>query len=337
MSDANLNPAPAPPSWQQLQFRWGALPGWGLSLAVHCLFLLLLGSSMQSCGRSVTGDGQGDFRQVGLVSAADALDDASAEPSAQDDTQESSTTVTPTAVPEVPQQPPTEVSIPDSLNPLVGPGTIAPPTSFGNPSETVLKPSSVGPFSPSVGNAGDGSVDFLGAADKGTSFLYVIDCSGSMGDYQALDYAKAEMLASLQRMSSAQKFQVMFYNEHLNVMSLNNAGENRYYPATDQNRSQAKRFIQSVRPALGTRHLPALLQGLAMKPDVLFFLSDAGTGLSAAEVDQVRKANRHGTHIHCIEFGIGNASRVENFLSRLAAQNNGTHSYRDISKLGKQP
>jgi hypothetical protein len=87
-------------------------------------------------------------------------------------------------------------------------------------------------------------------------------------------------------------------------------------------------------PLGGTKHREALEIGLAMAPDVLFFLTDAEEPqLSPAELADLRRRNS-GTIIHCIEFGVGGYSGYENFLVRLARENRGQHVYVDVTSLG---
>ena len=76
-----------------------------------------------------------------------------------------------------------------------------------------------------------------------------------------------------------------------------------------------------------------LLMALALRPDIVYFLTDADEPqLSAEELAEIGRANK-GTQIHAIEFGFGPESGDNNFLKRLARQNGGQHAYVDISKL----
>jgi hypothetical protein len=82
--------------------------------------------------------------------------------------------------------------------------------------------------------------------------------------------------------------------------------------------------------------MAALRLALGMKPDVLFYLTDADEPtLSRFELEQLRRINSAATAIHTIEFGYGPASGRDNFLKRLARQNAGRHAYVDISRLGR--
>jgi len=83
----------------------------------------------------------------------------------------------------------------------------------------------------------------------------------------------------------------------------------------------------------GTRHLEALQLALKMRPDVIFFLTDADEPqLTAAELARIQRWN-YGTTIHAIEFAYGPQSSADNFLIRLARQNGGQHAYVDLSRL----
>ena len=80
-----------------------------------------------------------------------------------------------------------------------------------------------------------------------------------------------------------------------------------------------------------TRHLPALKMALALRPDVIFFLTDADEPqLTDDELRQVQRWNQ-ATAINAIEFGFGPQSRRVTFLVRLAQENGGQHAYVDIS------
>jgi Ca-activated chloride channel family protein len=238
-----------------------------------------------------------------------------------------------TEVLEVPDQPPLDMSLPEIGSDILGPGALAPAIGLPNPSPSKIQSASPSISLPSPFGRGDGPVRFLGAIDNGKKFVYIIDCSGSMGDYNALDFAKAELLASLQGVNNRQSFQIIFYNEEIRRFQIPNQPV-ALYPATDVNRNRAKRFISSVPPSLGTRHLPALLAALKYDPDVIFFLTDAREpSLSKDGLERVKKANYNGARVHCIEFGVGHELPGDNFLKTLARQNKGTYSYRDVTKL----
>jgi hypothetical protein len=66
---------------------------------------------------------------------------------------------------------------------------------------------------------------------------------------------------------------------------------------------------------------------------VVFFLTDAAEPeLSPAELEELRRINA-GTVINTIEFGAGPALGGDNFLKKLARQNDGQHVYVDVTRL----
>jgi Ca-activated chloride channel family protein len=335
MSQPTPTQSESPLSWQEKRYRWAAIPGWGLSLILHALFLVLISTQLKSCGGVITGTGEGEYRSVGLV-----MKDSDS-PNFNDNTQHNDSEVDQknevtdeTEVLEVPENPPVEMALPEMGSNLLGPGALAPAIGLPNPTPSKIQSASSSIPLPAAFGQGDGPVRFLGAIDAGKNFVYIIDCSGSMGDYNALDYAKAELLASLQGVSNRQKFQIIFYNEEIRRFQLPNQAVE-LYPGIDVNRNRAKRFIGSVSPSLGTKHMPALLAALKYEPDVIFFLTDAREpALSKDGLLKVKKANYNSARVHCIEFGVGHELPGDNFLKRLARQNKGTYSYRDVTKLG---
>jgi hypothetical protein len=72
-----------------------------------------------------------------------------------------------------------------------------------------------------------------------------------------------------------------------------------------------------------------------MKPDVIFFLTDAEEPvMSFQELERVCRRNRFvGASIHAIQFGIGPPQGGANFLAQLARRNEGNHAYIDVTRL----
>ena len=107
--------------------------------------------------------------------------------------------------------------------------------------------------------------------------------------------------------------------------------------ATDINRTLARQFISGVQPDGGTDHMPALKKALRYQPDHLFFLTDADQPiLSARELNEIKTTNNGRTKIHCVEFGKGPEISGDNFLKKLARDNDGTYRYRDVTRFGRR-
>ncbi|MBN2022001.1 MAG: hypothetical protein JW809_04340 [Pirellulales bacterium] len=195
----------------------------------------------------------------------------------------------------------------------------------------------------SVGRRGSGKpggarVSVFGAVGEGHKFVYVFDRSGSMGGVgrTALEAAKAELLSSLDSLESTHQFQIVFYNER--PWAFNPSGQaGRLAFGTDRNKELARRFTAGVTADGATRHEEALLLAIRMRPDVIFFLTDADEPrLSPRQLDKiVRQAG--GIQINTIEFSFGPRQDPDNFLVRLARACGGQHAYVDVSRLGEKP
>ncbi len=185
------------------------------------------------------------------------------------------------------------------------------------------------------GGLGGGGTSFFGKTVNATRFVYVIDCSGSMSDNNALGVAKNELLASLERLEPTQQFQIIFYNQHPFAMRRVDSPNQEWYWATDINRTLAHQFVRGVHPDSGTNHIDALNMAVGMRPEVIFFLTDAATGMDAADLDAIKRRNNGRSAIHTVEFGSGADLGGDNFLKKLARQNSGTHTYRDVKKFAE--
>lgn len=177
----------------------------------------------------------------------------------------------------------------------------------------------------------------MGVKGTGKKFVYVIDRSFSMANDQALQAAKLELLASLQRLNETQQFQIIFYNNEYLVLNAR-GGRFDFFRGTDAQRLLVMEQIREITPAAGTRHLPAIQEALNFKPDVIFLLTDgaAESALDRKDLEQIRRLNRNGTHIHCIEFGRGESSPLVdggNFLKVLSEQNRGEYLYRNVKAV----
>ena len=186
---------------------------------------------------------------------------------------------------------------------------------------------------------GKGNKTYLfGLEGEGSLFVYVFDRSDSMNGYEGrpLAAAKAELINSIAMLEATQQFQVIFYNHEVTVFNPNPGQTPRLMFADDTTKGLAERFIRALPAAGSTEHMAALLRALLLAPDVIFFLTDAADPqLTAQQLERIRRTNK-GTVIHTIEFGPGPFPGGDNFLMRLARQNNGRHTYVDVTRLLKR-
>ncbi len=329
-------------------WRWSppsiSAPSWVISAALHVGMLLALAASLRGCGTlgpEANGEGD-DYRLVGLylkqvdekVAPSETISDSTAEdsPSFNSSTEDSAAK----AQEETNELLEEFVDLPsDNPRSVIGRGPEQSAELSGD-LDDILNPA--GPSGASGAHQPQRrQTRYLGISDSGDSFVYVVDRSASMYDDGAFLYAKADLRASLQSLDAEQRFQIIFYNKYPEEMT-DGRGPAKMYFATDVNRTRAGFFIDSIIADGGTFHKPALMLALRFEPDVIFFLTDADDILTPRDLDDVRRANRNQTRIHCIEFGKGPdlGHKFDSFLKKLARENNGTYLYRDVLQLKRQ-
>lgn len=326
--------------------------GWSTSVVLHALLaftMIWFAAELRGCSGEPPGNTEGELREVGIyVKQPEQQETATSSPSESTSDQQEQATAPESSSEKnfEPDEPSTaELSLPEKPKPVLGgaPGT-SPPA--GGPKADslgdVVRPNAV---RPSGGARGTNANSFFGIRDNAARFVYVLDSSGSMHNHNAIRVAKAELLASLQSLEPDQLFQIIFYNESRHSMDERPAIQRRLrgrdssglYPATSINLSMARQFIRSVQPELGTRHLPALKAALRMKPEVVYFLTDAKEPrMNASELNEITTLNNGRARIHCIEFGKNERLAGETFLAKLARMNDGTYRYRDITRFGNE-
>jgi uncharacterized protein with von Willebrand factor type A (vWA) domain len=175
-------------------------------------------------------------------------------------------------------------------------------------------------------------VSVFGVEGTGNKFVYLFDRSGSM-EGAPLATAKRRLIESIETIDELQQFHVIFFNQRLMPLRISGS-RNRIPFATDRNKKLAARFIGSVKADGGTDRVAALRHALAIRPDVIFFLSDADDPMSAKEVAEIVRLNeRLGGQICVIEFGRGNAAPKSNFLMKLAQETGGQYAYVNVLRL----
>ncbi len=235
------------------------------------------------------------------------------------------------------------------VNPLPGPRErpVDPTGAFPTAADLVASGATTGDLFPNAGDLLQGSrpsglpdgqtqTSVFGAQGTGTKFIYVFDRSGSMEGYQGrpLAAAKAELIASLQNLDSVHQFQIIFYNDEPSPLNPF-GGQPRMMFGSERDKRLAVDFVKGVVANGSTRHLEALKMALRLKPDVIFFLTDADEPrMTYSELEQIRRMNgAGGCSIHAIEFGSGPYQGDDNFLVKLARQNGGQHVYVDVNSL----
>jgi hypothetical protein len=185
-----------------------------------------------------------------------------------------------------------------------------------------------------VGRGIGPGTEFFGAREHGHSFAYVIDCSGSMATRSSLDVAKRELLASLNQLPPETQFSVIFYNLRAKVFT-DPAGQQGMMAATQSNKLRVQNQLRTVSPDGGTDHMLALRTALGLRPEVVFFLTDADL-MSNKDADEIL-AEANGCRIQAVEFGRGTDLGMDTPLRRLATTTGGTYRYIDVTRFPRSP
>jgi von Willebrand factor type A domain len=187
-------------------------------------------------------------------------------------------------------------------------------------------PSPAAPVSNEPGGGSDGATGGMFALPStASSVVYVLDRSVSMGVNNKLDLACRELLACLRRLPASARFQVIAYNTSAEPLLI--GGRIDLLPAEPAVLDEVARTLNNLVASGGTDHVRALRRGLALHPDVLFFVTDADD-LPLAQVELIGRCNR-GTAIHAIELSRRRSPRPDGPLAQLARGNGGT--YRRVS------
>ncbi len=249
------------------------------------------------------------------------------------------------------EAPPAELLLPTSDGPSKNDSGTRLPTGVasgaslrgdGGVSKSGTRPPATGTRGVPDGTVGGGApgggfgAGFFGTRDAGMKVVFVVDASGSMTSYNAMQVAKSELMASLQSLDERQQFLIIYYDDKPHVVKLKNESKPTLAPATEINKTLARQQIAGIQPGAGTDHYPAVELALKMNPDVIFFLTDAAEpAMHPADLEKIKRLNNGRAHIHSIELGVGPelVEYTSNFLRRLAQQNGGTHRYHDVTKL----
>jgi hypothetical protein len=359
-SPTNFEQANAPPVKGGLV----ALPSWTLSLLLHGGLIVLLAAALANRNGGIVGDPNGDFRRIGIYvghsgSGGDGSVDTGSEKEApaQKPT-EAQKPSTASRLPPRAEPPSTPVVESRKPQPVIGPAASvetpvnSPPNSpaasadaagaeqlssttsaTGQQDGLVVETRGGGSGKGGGPRGSYGTAPFFGIWDAGAKFVYVIDCSGSMFSYNAMQAAKNELLSSVASLRRSQQFQIVFYNLDQKWMKAPGKTEFRYFPANDSNRRLAAQFVAEVQPDGGTLHLPALELALRLHPDVIFFLTDAGEpAMKPEEMQEIQRLNGGRSRIHCVQFGMHDDAAAE-FLRKLAADNQGDFAYQNVKRL----
>lgn len=172
---------------------------------------------------------------------------------------------------------------------------------------------------------------FFGTEARARSFAFVIDRSGSMAFQDALSVAKRELMASLQKLPPEARVGVIFYNQVPRRVVV--SGSENLAAATESNKAQVEKQLEKLLPEGGTDHMEALRMAMAMRPEVIFFLTDADL-MTYSDVNKLVQ-DQLPVRIQTIHFSPGSDISGPSPLKKLAAATGGNYRHIDINKFGK--
>lgn len=200
-----------------------------------------------------------------------------------------------------------------------------------------------GPFALGPSGVGTGTIfaeDDDVPASRARSFVFVIDASGSMVD--TLPFVVAELKRAVRTLTEQHTFAVLFYQGDTVIHALkpgmilaNEANKRRLFDWLDG---------ESLTPSGLSSPIKAIEQGLLLKPQVMFLLSDNITGSGRYELHQgellsrVKKANIGSTKISTIQFlypdPLTKIPGMKPTLERISEQSGGIYKYLSARELG---
>jgi hypothetical protein len=147
-----------------------------------------------------------------------------------------------------------------------------------------------GPIGGSLEDIGGGSILFPPLREMGTQgaakVVYLVDRSGSMTD--SLEIVKYELKRSIGELREESEFHVIFYSAGPGV----EMPTRRLVHATERNKQMAFEFIDLVIAMGGTDPSQAIERAFAVKPDLVYLLTDGE--FDRAVADLVKRRNADG-------------------------------------------
>lgn len=183
----------------------------------------------------------------------------------------------------------------------------------------------------------EANVQFAGVAGGGNHFVYLVDSSQSMRNFNE---ARMELLRSVDALKNDQRFYVIFYDQDPDRMRLSDPGldEPTSVLATPANKAALRRWAMTVRQQRGKSPIDVLPFAFRLRPDTIFLLSDGEFAARTEEVirEHNRRDNLFGEDgpvsiIHTIRFPGATAAEARNAevqMQRIAHENGG--QYRNV-------
>jgi hypothetical protein len=202
--------------------------------------------------------------------------------------------------------------------------TLADPLAASASAPTPAEPGSTGHGKPDRPTGA--TTSFFQVPAHGRRIVYVIDASASMGKNGAMAAACHELLESVKRLPDSARFQIIVYNRNPQCLLPQFSG---WLEPTREVVDKVGAALAGLVPEGITEHGPALQKALLLRPDVVFFLTDADD-LKVEHLRLVSLLNRGQAVVHAIELNSRNRHRPEMPMQVLARENRGTYQAVDL-------
>ncbi len=156
-------------------------------------------------------------------------------------------------------------------------------------------------------------VPLHGKVKAGKTIIYLLDCSSSMSEGNALTQAKGCLLESLAGLDETVTFQIIAYNS----AAYSHAQEP--VRCTEKNRKDAVTWLEKITPQGASNHRSGFEAACWRKPHALFLLTDADD-LGAKELATLSKLIPEGLYLNVAIFG---ESETRGLLEKLTEQRGG--------------
>ena len=142
--------------------------------------------------------------------------------------------------------------------------------------------------------------------------------------------AVSDAVASVQSLDpklGSTKFQVIVFNHDVDVFD----GGTALIDVNPANKAKCVRYLKSLVATGGTSPEQALMAGIRMRPDVVFFLTDADEELTENTLERVQALRRQCKvrQICVVEFR-KSTDPAKKTYKRLAGENGGSYIFKDV-------
>jgi hypothetical protein len=194
-------------------------------------------------------------------------------------------------------------------------------------------PSSPGTLAPAklapASSAGGGTTSFFQVETRGGRIVYVVDGSASMGKNGAWAAACRELTTSVRQLPPEARFQIIIYNSEPRALLPRFQNLLEPTPALVREVSAALADLARQVPEGRTEHEPALKMAFLLRPDVVYFLTDADD-LKPEHPRLVERLNQGRAVVNTIELNIRNRHKADMPLQILAHDNRGVYRAVDL-------